>query len=93
MKLSKTSCFILFVSCLIICQGCHKNELLNERPVPKLFVPATLDDVQSLLDNNVIINEAPAFSDMSAGDYYLTDQSWLGFIPVEQNVYVWEKDI
>lgn len=93
MNIPKPVGAVLFSLCITLSQGCRKKELLEKKPVSTLFVPATLNDVQALLDNNRIINEGPVYSNISADDYYLTDPSWLGYSPVEQNVYLWAKEI
>lgn len=72
--------------------GCEK--FLDEKPDQKLAVPATLADLQALLDNySVLSTSEPASGDISSDDYYLTAQVWEALSNEDnKRMYVWEKD-
>jgi hypothetical protein len=80
--------FILYLGLL----SCNKKEFLDERPRSDLFVPATLEDFQALLDNDVVMSLTPVLGELSADNFYLLQSSWPSLSTKEKNAYTWEKD-
>lgn len=81
---------------VILCFGivsCSKKKFLDERPKSDLFVPASLDDFQALLDSDVALGLTPVLGELSADNYYLTNSLWLNLGTKEKNAYVWAPDI
>jgi starch-binding outer membrane protein, SusD/RagB family len=81
----------LFILCLCLF-SCNKKEFLDERPRSDLFVPATLDDFQALLDNDFAIGFTPVLGELSADNYYLSYSLWQSIGTKEQNAYIWTPD-
>ncbi len=79
---------------VLLCIGAACQEFLDEKPDKQLVVPATLKDLQALLDNYSIISDSdPAAAEISADDYYLGDNDWAGLSQEEhRRLYTWEKD-
>jgi len=80
---------------ILICTlnfSCTK-EWLDEKPDKKLLVPNTLEDFQSLLDNNAIMNNAVSLPQIGSDDLYITDAGWLALSTEERNAYIWKSDI
>jgi starch-binding outer membrane protein, SusD/RagB family len=73
--------------------SCNKKEFLDERPNSDVFVPTTLEDFQTLLDNDFALSVTPVLGELSADNYYLNVDFWKRLPPKEHNAYVWEKDI
>ncbi len=82
--------FVLVVSPMFSCES-----FLDERPDKSLVVPSTLEDFQTLLDNEVgVMNHGPALGLISSDEYYTSYQGWQGFITaIERNGYIWKKEI
>ena len=73
--------------------GCGKKNFLDAKPASDLFVPATLDDFQAILDRDAM-NETPVLGELSADNYYLlTYPFWQGLVNKERNAYIWAPDI
>lgn len=86
----------VYVYISILCLSlfsCNKKEFLDERPRSDLFVPTTLEDFQTLLDNDIILNQSPVLGELSADNYYLLQSSWSSLTTKEKNAYTWEKNI
>ena len=82
---------ILLFLCIIV-SGCKK--FLDEKPDAKLAVPTSLADFQALLDSYPAINNFdPGSGEISADNYYLTDEVYLA-LPQEtsRRMYTWQKD-
>jgi hypothetical protein len=81
---------------LLLSAGCTKQDnFLNTKPNETLAVPATLDDLQKLLNNEDVFNRNdPALGTISSDEYYVTSDVWatLG-TPQERNGYTWSKGI
>jgi hypothetical protein len=77
--------FLAFVSC--------KKDFLDKIPDKSLLVPLTLSDFQAILDNNAVMNRSATFNLIATDDYYTTDDGFGALSTMEQNSYVWAKDI
>lgn len=79
---------------LLLCLVAGCESFLDEKPNKEMVVPATLPDLQALLDNYPVQNESdPAAGEVSADDYYLTDADWESLYQEEERrLYVWAED-
>jgi len=75
--------------------GCNKKEFLDARPNSDIFIPTTLDDCQTLLDNDAIMSVTPVLGELSADNYYINPSSsfWQLLTTKEHNAYIWASDI
>ena len=68
------------------------GKLLNVKPARNLAVPSSLEDLQALLDDELLLNQrSPMAADMSADDYFLTDSNWEALSEPERRTYLWNK--
>ncbi|ARS35802.1 RagB/SusD family nutrient uptake outer membrane protein [Pontibacter actiniarum] len=90
MKNIRRSIQALLLLCLLA--GCET--FLDEKPDKAMVVPATLPDLQALLDNYPVLNENdPGAGEVSADDYYLTDADWESLYQEEdRRMYIWAED-
>ncbi|HVV03685.1 MAG TPA: RagB/SusD family nutrient uptake outer membrane protein, partial [Puia sp.] len=73
--------------------GCGKSPFLDKKPDTRLVVPTTLNDFQTLMDNQYIMQETPELGELSADNFYTTYSVWQGLVVKEQNAYTWAQDI
>jgi len=73
--------------------GCGKSSFLDKKPDTRLVVPTTLNDFQTLLDNQYIMQETPELGELSADNFYTTYGVWQGLVVKEQNAYLWAQNI
>lgn len=90
---SLTKYFIVCTICLGHLTGCNKRAYLNQNPASDLQVPENLEDLQSLLDNSFVLNEAPGMGDASSDNYYLPYSAWITLSAKDRNTYIWARDI
>jgi tetratricopeptide (TPR) repeat protein len=84
---------ILFVFVSVMLFSC-KKDWIKEKPNKTLDVPNATADFQALLDNTGIMNDnRPCMGEVSADNYYITDNVWQTWAPHFRNAYIWEKDI
>src|SRR5262249_37672861 len=88
----KFSLSILLASSAIL-SGCNKKGFLDKKPNTDILIPTTLEDFQSLLDNEPRMSETPVLGELSADNYYLTDGYWQTLSSTEHNGYIWAKEI
>lgn len=88
----KTASLLLLAIIAIGAAGCSKK-YLEDKTISKLLIPTTLEDVQSLLDNTLVINDAVPVSDISADNFYISYATWQGLHDIDQNTYIWARDI
>lgn len=87
-------CIVLCFGLLSLFASCDKRkEFLDEPPVSDVFTPKTVSDLQTLLDNDVYMNEVPELGTLSGDEYYLVDELYDRLGSKERNSYTWEKDI
>lgn len=70
-----------FISC---------KKYLDAKPDSNLSTPSTLDDLQSLIDNSNILNDAITLTNEGADEFYLTDADWAATGNPNQAGYVWD---
>lgn len=86
----------LSLACLafIMLSGCKKY--LDEKPDKSLLVPASLQDLQALLDDNTRINQNQntGIGEASADNYYLTDADYASLVSEkDRSLYTWNTEI
>ncbi len=91
---------IISLNCLGVCAAllllltCCKKDFLDTRPNKALLVPATVSDMQTLLDNLQVFNNTPGLPFIADGDFYTTDAGYNAFgLDMERNSYTWAKSI
>src|SRR5688500_17659998 len=90
----KVNIAYLFVAILCLSfLGCNKKEFLDEKPNSEVFVPTTLEDFQTLLDNDIALSVTPVLGDLSADNFYVTSEFWQLLGTKERNAYIWVPDI
>lgn len=86
MKLLKIFIFVLLSGTFFACQ-----KFLNTKPDATLATPATLDDLQALLDNYAINTQFPGSTEIMTDNYYLTYADWNAISKAYQkDYYIWE---
>lgn len=83
---------ILLIVVITEIASCNKKEFLEAIPDTDLFIPTTLDDCQALLDNDIVMNEAPVLGELSSDNFYIPVSYWQGLNAKEKNTYVWHPD-
>ncbi|MBN9380641.1 MAG: RagB/SusD family nutrient uptake outer membrane protein [Chitinophagaceae bacterium] len=73
--------------------GCSKDAFLDKKPNTQLVVPTTLTDFQTLLDNQIVMQETPELGELSSDNYYLSYNTWQSLTAKPHNAYIWAKDI
>lgn len=87
--------FIYLLFSLIMFSSCRKD-FLDMKPSSSIVQPATLEDMEGLLENYGVMNTiSPALGQLSSDEYFIVDQkAWEGTLTqTERRAYVWEKDI
>ena len=91
---------IFFITILCICSGACKKAFLEHKPDNALIVPATIEEFQSLLDNDKFMNGSvkqtmggpnPALLVTAGDEYYALDNNFPNYSLYSRNVYVWHK--
>jgi starch-binding outer membrane protein, SusD/RagB family len=83
-------CYILFlIPMLWSCDG-----FLDPKPDQSLLVPTTLDDMQALLDNNVVMNSHGNLSSISSGEFWMSNEGYAGTASLTvRAAYIWSEDL
>ena len=86
---------MIIFSLLPVLSGCKKeDDFLNTKPNQALFVPSTLQDLQSLLNYQSIFNGgAPGINEIASDDYYVTPEALISQSNLEINGYEWAKKV
>lgn len=84
---------LIFLLTLSIYISTSCDEFLDKKPRKSLFEPTSLDALQALLEDfNNQVNDPP-HGELSADDYFLTDQDWNSlFEEGHRRTYVWKPD-
>ncbi|WP_205514179.1 RagB/SusD family nutrient uptake outer membrane protein [Longitalea arenae] len=82
---------ILPVALLMLSIACTKQAALERVPDSSLDLLNSIEDVQALLDNMIVMRETPALPEISADNFYIVDSGQ--FYPVERNAYLWQREI
>src|SRR3954462_11237145 len=85
--------YLIFL--LIVCIASCKKSWFEAKQDISLTVPATINDLQLLLDNPLVFNRnAPELGEMGTDDYFMSTSSWMNLGSVyEKYSYIWAKDI
>ena len=83
----------LLLAITAILAGCNKSDFLDKKPNTQLVVPTTLTDFQTLLDDQLVMQETPELGELSSDNYYMLYTTWTGLSAKTQNAYIWAKDI
>src|SRR5690348_16068442 len=73
--------------------GCSKASFLDKKPNTQLVVPTTLTDCQTLLDDQIVMQETPELGELSSDNYYVSYNTWQLLTARPQNAYIWAEDI
>lgn len=89
----KTILLIITLISFIICfVSCAKK--LDIKPNQALLVPSTPQDFQAILDGNSVMNASyPILGEAGSDNYYLQNSRWAALSAVDQNIYIWTKDL
>ncbi|CAM3762553.1 RagB/SusD family nutrient uptake outer membrane protein [Sphingobacterium prati] len=90
MKIDRLIRTIIWMGFALMTASCEKY---LEEPSSKSFaVIGTLDDLEALLDHSSM-NLSPNAQEVSADNYYLSDNSWNALqFEQEQNMYIWANN-
>lgn len=86
--------WILFSMSVI--SGCKKEDaFLDTKPNDALAVPASLGDLQLLVQNEAVFNRLsfPVLGEVSCDDYYVTDDIYTSGTTSDRNACIWAKQI
>jgi starch-binding outer membrane protein, SusD/RagB family len=88
---------IIYGSFIVLLTGvfssCNKKKFLDTLPDSNQFVLKTLSDLQSVLDQDMVMGQTPVMGEGSSDDYYLPASFWQTLPPREKNTYIWAQDI
>jgi len=75
--------------------SCKKqDQFLNALPNENLAVPNTLSDLQLMIQNDQLFNaQDPGWGQESSDDGFTTTNFFLRNTPLDQNIFIWEKNI
>jgi tetratricopeptide (TPR) repeat protein len=95
----KTIAKIITLIILVGTIGC-KKDFLDAKPDDSLIVPESLNDMQQILDNDMVMNGGknvsgadPSLGNSSADDYYVPDEGYDQLDDFAKAVYTWAKVI
>lgn len=79
---------------LLLFQQCRER-FLDVKPSTSLIVPASLEDIENLLDNEAEINQSGGLGQLSADEYYYINKAeWEAETsPSARNAYTWAADL
>ncbi|HVT83990.1 MAG TPA: RagB/SusD family nutrient uptake outer membrane protein [Chitinophagaceae bacterium] len=81
----------MIIATVLLLASCKKY--LDEKSDKSLVVPATLQDVQALLDNYSTMNATyPYIGSQGDDDFYVTDTYFNTLSVTNQDNYIWSKD-
>jgi len=85
---------------LLFCFGASllaacKKDFLGVKPSSGIVNPTTLENYQSLLDNNTILNQTGALPQMSSDEYFIVGKSDFDALnnSTYKGAYLWQKDL
>lgn len=90
--------FLLYI--LFLFSSCTKSKFLSAVPDQSLIVPSTLEDLQALMDNDLVINGSgnygivPSLGEVASDNYYCSDNVFTTRLSaMYQNAYLWKEKI
>lgn len=83
-----------FIMMLLVASFCSCKKWLDAKPDNKLAVPASLNDLRLLLDQNNTMNlRYSNRAEVAADNFYVTTTDWQSVTDLSaRNYYLWEKD-
>ncbi len=83
--------FLLAATAVLV--SCEES-FLEKKPDKALVVPTTLEDLQALLGNDILImNQDPALAEIASDDFYTTTEGFENLSVLEGNSYLWAEDV
>jgi tetratricopeptide (TPR) repeat protein len=84
----------LYIVIILLAMLSCREDYLEKKPDKSLVVPTTLSDLEALLNNTTVMNEAPGLAILGVDDFFMSDEGYQGFTdPIEQYGYIWESDL
>lgn len=82
---------MIALSAVFLLAGCKK--VLDEKPDQKMVIPQSVEDLQGVLDDYLLINNRhPVASEISADNYYLTDALYAAMTDFDRRKYTWDNE-
>jgi len=82
---------VFIVFCLLLLISC--NKFLDEKNNKKLVIPATLTDLQAILDNtNTLVINDPYGDELSSDNFFMNTATWQAQADYDRGTYVWQPD-
>ncbi|RYE53733.1 MAG: RagB/SusD family nutrient uptake outer membrane protein [Sphingobacteriales bacterium] len=87
--------YSIYIGLILVVTTACKKEFLDAKPSSDIVAPATLEELNMLLENVNVINKTGALAQVSSDDYRIvSDQSFLSLpTTTERNAYLWQTDI
>jgi tetratricopeptide (TPR) repeat protein len=83
---------LLIVFPFLFCISC-KKDWLDKKPQKNLTTPATLDDCEALMDNEVFSASGSGVSEIASDGHYIPESFWAsGLGDLTINAYTWTND-
>src|SRR5688500_8217249 len=73
--------------------SCNKKEFLDEPPSSELFIPKTLADFRALFEYEDVMSETPMMGEVSADNYYISNQFYTVLKTRERYCYTWQDSV
>ncbi len=84
---------LLLMIIIITPFACNKKEMLDAKPNDAAFVPATADDFQRLLDDEVLFGQNCYLTYVSSDEIYIPDVALTSLRGSTKNAYLWKQNI
>lgn len=90
---NRNAYLIIFLLLATVCQFLSCKKYLELKPDNKLAVPASVSDLQAILDytNDMNLQTTPGFGSSSTVDYFLSEADYNGYPVATQKVYYWQR--
>lgn len=87
----RTTIAILLAMFLVL-QYMSCKKYLDATTDQKKIIPSKVEDLQAILNNEQVLNQkSPKAMDLSADEFFLTDNDWAALEECNRRMYVWEK--
>lgn len=90
-NVKKTAICLILLLNLFTANGCKNNSWYEAKPNKSQTVPATLKDMQALMDNEVLNGYSPALGEIGSDGYYISDANAKSLPNIMFNAYTWTK--
>src|ERR1700730_11648 len=93
--MKKLKFYLIVIGACFLLSNCKKEDtFLNAKPNQSLFIPSTLKDLESILnDQNTFNISDPGLGEIAADDYYLTSDILNNEDITDRNGYLWAKQL